>query len=175
MILSRTYIGAFLISIAILIFWVLVLPAYDQATDLRAAVADRAAILDNRSAIVSNLASFNKQYAEHASDIQRFAYIVPAVKSSPELVSTIQAIAGQNGLALTSIALAGNQTLDNAPYNTQTIDLSLSGTYLNFRSFLGALESNIRMIDVISVDANPTTDNSLNLSFRIKANAYYLK
>ena len=172
---NRAYIGALLIAIAGIMFWLLAMPAYDAIADRRAALADRDTILTGRAAIIANIASLNQQYAANAAELKRFSYVVPATKSAAELVSTVQALASQNGLTLTTIQLAGISTQDTNPYNTQAINLSLSGSYLAFRSFLSALESNIRLIDVLSVNANPTAENSSLISFQIRGNAYFLK
>ena len=172
---SRVYIGAFLIAAALLLFWVLVMPTYDMIGAQRSALADRTDILGNRSAIIANINSLLQQYTTHAADIARFSAIVPAQKSAPELVSAIQALATANGLQMTSIALSGTVNQDTNPYQSQSIDLGLAGSYPAFKSFLEALEKNIRLIDIISLDASPTTENSPIISFRLKGNAYYLK
>jgi len=110
-----------------------------------------------------------------ADDINKFSAIVPSRKSVPELVSSIQALASQNGLQLTGLSLGSDASRTKDSYEVQSIDLGLSGYYPSFKSFLNALESNLRVIDITTIDANPATENSPIISFRIKANAYYLK
>ncbi|OGN16586.1 MAG: hypothetical protein A3C88_01760 [Candidatus Yanofskybacteria bacterium RIFCSPHIGHO2_02_FULL_50_12] len=174
---SRTYVGAGLIAVAALLFWILAMPAYDYIGGLRIALEERQTIVDNRTAILANIDSLGQQYSEYSADIRRFENIVPATKSAPELVSAIQAIATQNGLTLTSLALTGVPPGkgDMSLYNTQPIDIGLFGSYPSLRSFLEALESNIRLIDVVSIEASPSSENSTVIGFRIKANAYFLK
>lgn len=173
--LSRTYIGALLIALAGIIFWVLLMPAYDNVMVQREAITQRTDIIKTKSDIIANINSLTKEYADRSADITRFASMVPAVKSAPELVSSIEALATQNGLQLKTISLSGNINPDTNPYQEQSIGLELSGGYLAFKSFLMALERNIRLIDVSSIDASPTSDNSPIISFRVKGNAYYLK
>lgn len=172
---SRAYIGAFLIAAACLLFWILIMPAYDTIGAQRDALAERTSILESRNAIIANISALTQQYTAHAADIQRFASIVPAQKSAPEIISAIQALASANGLQLTSIALSGGAPQDLNPYQAQSIDMGLTGSYPSFKTFLEALEKNIRLIDIISIDASPATDNSPIISFRLKGNAYYLK
>ena len=174
--LSRAYIGAFLVAIAGILFWTLLMPAYDNVMAQRDAIAERADIIKERTDIIANIKTLTLEYANRSTDIARFASIVPAQKSAPELISSIQALATQNGLQLTTIALSGGTTnQDVNPYQGQPIDLGLNGDYLAFKSFLIALERNIRLIDIISISASPTSENSPIISFRIKGNAYYLK
>lgn len=174
--LSRTYIGAFLVAIAGILFWTLLMPAYDNVMAQREAISERTDIIKARSDIIANISALTQEYAKRSTDIARFASIVPAKKSTPEIISSIQALATQNGLQLTTIALTAGSTGQNAnPYQEQSIDLGLNGGYPAFKSFIMALERNIRLIDVISIDASPTVDNSPIISFHVKGNAYYIK
>lgn len=175
MTLSRTYIGALLISIAGILFWILLMPLYDNVTTQRNAITERASILANRSAILANISTLTQEYAQRSTDIARFSSIVPAKKSAPEIISSIQALATQNGLQLTTLVLSGGANQDTNPYQEQSIDLGLTGSYPAFKSFLIAFERNIRIMDIISLDASPISDNSPIISFRVKGNAYYLK
>ena len=172
---TKTYLGAALIAVGAIMFWMLTLPAYDQVMNLRSALADRNSILDNRTAIINNIKTLTKQYADRSADIQRFSNLVPADKGTAELVSTIEAMANQSGITLTGLSLAGSQNPTQNAYVPQPIDMSLTGTYPSFRTFLSLLETNLRIMDVISMNINQTTVNSSNLGFQIKANAYYLK
>ncbi len=173
--LPRTYIGAFLIAIAGIIFWTFLLPTYDNVMDQRNALTERATLLNDRQAIINKINDMAKEYATRATDITRFTSIIPAKKSAPELVSSIQALATQNGLQLTTITLSGNSNPEANTYQRQPVDLGLSGSYLAFKSFLMALERNIRLIDIVSIDASPTAENSPIIGFQIKGNAYYIK
>ncbi|MBX4189998.1 type 4a pilus biogenesis protein PilO [Candidatus Parcubacteria bacterium] len=171
---SRNYIGAVLIAAAGIIFWVFAMPAYDDIKSLKAANEERATILQNRTAIIDNISKLTQQYQERASDIQKLSYVIPSSKSPAELVSAIQDIAVKNGLQLTSLVLADQKTDEQAAYSTQPVDMGLVGSYPAFKSFLESLEKNIRLLDVISLDANPTGDSISLIGFRIKANAYFL-
>lgn len=174
---TRAYLGAILIAIAGILFWLLLMPAYDRISNEREALAERETILEDHNAIAANLVSLNKQYSDNSASIQRFASIVPAKRSTAELVSTLQALASQNGLTLTSITVSSQTEQANAAaFGVQPIDVGLAGSYLGFRSFISALETNLRIIDIQTVEANPVTaGGASSLGFRIKANAYYLK
>ncbi|MDP4001751.1 MAG: type 4a pilus biogenesis protein PilO [bacterium] len=171
----RTYIGATLVAIAGIIFWTMLVPAYDDILIKRDAITERTDIIKARSDILSNIKALSLEYSNKATDITRFASMVPEKKGVPELLSSIQALATQNGLQLTTIALSENSNPGAADYQTQSIDLGLNGGYLAFKSFLMALERNIRLIDIISISASPTSEDSPIINFSIKGNAYYLK
>lgn len=173
---NRVYIGACVIALAGILFWVLVLPTYDTIMAQRVALEERDVLLADRGKIIANINAHAQQYAEHSADIQRFSSIVPAQKSVPEIVSALERLASQNGLQLTSLSLGSNTNQGKELlYQTQSVDMGLAGSYPSFKSFLQALERNIRIIDVISIDASPTSDTSPIIGFRLKGNAYYLK
>ncbi|HWA64555.1 MAG TPA: type 4a pilus biogenesis protein PilO [Candidatus Paceibacterota bacterium] len=171
----KAYLGALIVVAAAFIFWAFVMPSYDHISSAREAVAARDAELTQRTSLIDQINSWAQQYSQHSSDISRFSYIVPETKSSPELVSMLEAIVHQSGLTLNGIAL-GNIDPNNqaASYQTQGIDLTITGTYPAFRSFLSAIEQNIRIIDITSINAAPVGAESSDIQFRLKANTYFL-
>ena len=175
MTLSKSYIGALLVALAGIIFWILLLPAYDNVVAQREAIAERADILKDRQDTINKIKNLTQEYAKRATDISRFTSIVPAQKSAPELISALQALATQNGLQLTNIALSGNANQDKNVYQEQSIDLGLVGNYPAFKSFIMAVERNIRLIDIKTIGASPIAENSTNISFKLKGNAYFIK
>ena len=172
---GRAYAGTILAAIAGLLFFILVMPAYDGISARRAALEERDQMVTDQSAIVAKLNDLKQQSAKRAADLKQFSYVVPSTKNSADLVSMFQALAAQNGLQITTLAMGVNSTDDKAAYVTQSVDLGLIGGYLSFRSFVDSIEKNIRIIDVDSIDAAPITENSSTIGFRVKAHAYFLK
>ncbi len=172
---TRPYVGAIIIAVAFLAFWVVSMPLYDKVTANREALAERTTLLEGRSAIIASIRAITKQYIEHSADVERFASIVPPQKSAAEIVSAIETLATQNGVQLTTLAVGPTLTQSQNPFQDQTVEIGINGAYPAFKSFLAALEKNIRVIDITSVDGSPTTENSPIIAFRIKGNAYYLK
>jgi Tfp pilus assembly protein PilO len=172
---SRTYLGAVLVALAGALFFLLVLPQYDAISARRAALAERSDLLTERQGLVKKIDDWKKEMATRADDIKDFSYIVPATKDAPDLVSMIQALASENGLQLNGLSMGTNDQSEGASYATQSLDLSLAGGYVAFRSFMDEMEKNIRIIDIDSIDAAPTTENSPVIGFRVKAHAYFLQ
>ncbi|MBP9822180.1 MAG: type 4a pilus biogenesis protein PilO [Candidatus Pacebacteria bacterium] len=175
MTLSKTYTGSILIAIAGILFWVLLMPAYDGIKAKREAVTQRDARIADQQAILDNIKALSDQYSQKADVIKRFQQVVPAMKSAPELISSIQALATQNGLQLANMNLGGGPDQNTTQYQEQPINLSLAGNYSSFKTFLISLEQNIRLIDILSISASPASDNSTIINFQITGKAYYLK
>ncbi len=172
---AKIYFGTILVALAGLLFWVLAVPTYDEIADMRAALADRSAILVNRAATIAKINALSKQLADRAADLQRFSNVLPAKRSAAELVSALQALASQNGVVLNTLNMPGGQSQTSAPYYNQIMDMNVSGSYPAFRSFLSALNRNIRIIDILTLDAAPVGGSDTVISFHIRANAYFLK
>lgn len=175
--MSKNYIGAGLIAIAIVLFWAVALPFYNGISDLDAAIKEREDLLDSRNTIIANIQGLNKEYQKRISEISNLSAIVPSKKSVAEVLSAIHEISIQNGIELFSSAIIGQKisAADTSPYNLLSLEMGLTGSYLGLTNFLKALEKNLRLIDIASIDAAAGFGNTSTLNFVIKGKAYYLK
>ncbi len=176
--LNKNYIGAGLVALAFIGVWGWVLPEYNKISDLNFAINERQVLYASRSATIKRIQDLNKEYQQKSADIARISSLLPSKKSLAEAVSALDKMAIQSGLQLTNATIAGeeskNQTTGN--YNFMPIETSITGSYLGLVSFLQSIEKNLRIIDVISVDAASGTGDKANLlTFSVKGNAYYLK
>ncbi len=171
----RSYVGAGLIAISGLLFFALLMPAYNSVSARRVALADRQTALITQQEGIRDFNQLKEEAARRSSDIKQFSAIVPATKSPAEIVSMVQTIASQNGLQLLTLAMGTSAVQEKSPFASQAVDMGLSGGYLAFRSFIESLERNIRVIDIDAIDASPSTDSSPIINFRVRAHAYYLQ
>ncbi len=162
---------------AIVMFWTLALPFYNGISDLDAAIKEREDLLESRNAIIINIRGLNKEYQKRIPEIAKLSAIVPSKKSVAEILSAITDISSKNGIELFSSAMTSQVSSDTGtnPYNILSLELSVNGSYSGLTNFLKALEKNLRLVDIISIDASASTVNTSVLTFTIKGNAYYLK
>ncbi len=173
---NKNYTGAGLIAIAIILFWVLALPFYDRVSDLDATIKEREDLLNSRNAIMANIRELNKEYQKRISDIAKLSAIVPSKKSVAEVLSSLNDMSTRNGVGLVNSSITGQKSNDNInPYELLALDMNLNGSYIALTNFLKALESNLRLVDISSIDAASGTGKSAILNFVVKGNAYYLK
>lgn len=174
---NKNYIGAGLISIAIILFWMFALPFYDRISNLDVAIKEREDLLNFRSNAISNIRKLNREYQKRISDITKLSAIVPSKKSVAEVLSALNDISTRNGIELNSSAITSQKANDNtSSYDLLLLDMNLSGSYLGLINFLKTLESNLRLVDILSIDAAAAgTGNSNLLNFVVIGNAYYLK
>jgi|SRR3989344_6488801 len=176
--MNKNYIGAGLIAIAIVLFWALALPLYNRISDLDIAIKEREDLLKSRSTIIANIQELNKEYQKRLPDITKLSAIVPSKKSVAEVLSAINDVSVKNGMELFSSSIVGQKTSDtnDSPFNLLSLEMGLNGNYPGMTNFLRALERNLRLIDITSVDAAVSgLGNTSALNFVVKGNAYYLK
>ena len=135
-------------------------------------------MLNSRNTTITNIKNLNKEYQKRIPEITKLSAIVPSKKSVAEVLSAINDISIKNGIELFSSAITGQNTSDVSanPYNILSLEIGLNGSYPGLTNFLEALESNLRLVDITSVDATaPGQGNTSLLNFVVKGNAYYLK
>ncbi len=175
--MNKNYIGAGLIAIAIVLFWAVALPFYNSVSDLDVAIREREDLLNSRNTIITNIKNLNNEYQKRIPEIAKLSAIVPSKKSIAEVLSAINDVSAKNGIQLFSSAITGQQTSDvnTNSYNLLSLEMGLSGSYPGLTNFLKALERNLRLVDITSVDATAALGNTSTLNFVVKGNAYYLK
>jgi Tfp pilus assembly protein PilO len=180
---AKNAFGAFVMAIALFFFWPVVVGSWQTVQALSAAQADRQALLEQRKTILSHVNDEQATYAKKLTGqtATMFDALVPAQKSSAELLSAIQDMATSAGLQLVELrtseaavaqSAAGSQSSSS---KTLSLQVDLGGTYSGLRSFLGSLEQYVRVLNVNSIDVNKDTQNPGKLKFTVKADAYFIK
>ena len=158
----------FLVALGIIIFPMALI--WQSVKSLKKEVGEKKAAL----AIVEDLVVSTNQIKKWGTIEKEAAKIflaVPEQKDIPGLLVQFEALASANGLVLESVnfgqineaakrgALGVNWDASEetgqkpkGPFQELKIDLSLSGAYIAFKNFLGALENNIRAVNVSSID-----------------------
>lgn len=173
--INKNYLGVSLVGLAIIVFWIFGMPAWNKLSLLNDAIAKRESILSAKEDVLKKIEELEKEYRERAGDVAKISSVIPGTKNTAEFVSTVEAISQQTGLQLVEITMGGSNN-EQQELQTMSIELSLSGTYLSLRTFLDLLEKNLRLVDVFEINVGQATTPGAQttLDFRIKTNAYYL-
>lgn len=176
---AKNIFGAFTVAIALFFMWPGIFNSWAEKNALKASLAEYELILAERTDI---LEKSKTEYAKYQSVTQgatgkNFLEVVPAKKNTAELLSATQAIATNSGILVTIIQFGEDLTKSakkSEPYETLSITVEGTGTYTALRSFLGNLESYVRILDVRSVQIGQGKQEG-TLGFKIQANTYYSK
>jgi len=173
----KNLVGAILISIAIFLFWVMILPSYEERSHLVLTLESRSANLELKTKLIQKIAELNKEYQTRYTELKRMSFVIPAKKNIEEIITILDGISFQTGVRLRKMGLATqDEKNQNLPYNTVFIDISVAGTYDSILNFLDTIEKSIRLIDgnelTLNIDENETEGT---LTASLKGNAYFIK
>lgn len=209
--MTRLIVPVILILIAFGIFFVFTNPLYSGISGLRAQVASYDEALNNSKALENErdklTAKYNSINPENLIKLQK---LLPENIDNIRLILEIEQIAVPYGMVLKEVKyntaktdtttpsastvipratlgnlpgnIAANKT-QNKDYGVWDLEFSTTGTYNNFLNFTKNLESNLRIVDIASIQFSSSSSNSkfsetsseesYKYSFKIKT--YWLK
>jgi len=175
----KNIIGSVFISIAVLIFWVFILPGYEMQSYLQSSVEVRASALNLKSELIQKVANLNKEYQDKFNELKRLSLVVPHEKNIAEVLTFIEDISSQNGITLSDLTVSDGSNVNNIKFfNILSLNINFSGTYESLLSFLDQLERHIRLVDatslLVSIKEDESTESQIILSISLKANMYFL-
>lgn len=174
---SKKIFGGFAVGIALFFFWPAVIGGWQEIGALRDAAAQREMLLEQRQAILNDVQSSYAQYQQllNEQDGDRFAALVPVRKDSAEILSALQAIASEVGVALGEVRMSEDQSSANTTFMTLSLVVELSGSYQGMHQFVARLEQYVRLLNVQSIEVVTDTQNPGTVRFSIFADAYFIR
>ena len=164
--------AAIIVSVSVYLAWTTILPKYDYTSALKTETEKRADILTVRQGIFKRNVELQNAYQQRYSEFKRLSLIIPASKSLPELISTIESMASAAGVIIAELKIEGGSGVDT--FNVINIEVSAEASYDSILNFLGFLEQNIRLMDVNFVSIGSAPGESGFLTFEVKAKIYHL-
>ncbi len=179
--MQKNTIAAIIFSITSFLFFVLVLPQYDAIKLTGDAIKSRQALLDQKTAALNNVKKLDSQVKSRQADIAKIKTFIPERKQTDEIVSSINKIAEQSGVQLSSLTTSDVTSTNEQGYNKIFISLDTLSNYPAFVNFLKLVEQSLRLYDVFQLTGSLSTTSQGNaadhpiVNFTTKINAYYLK
>ena len=187
-----------LIGISVAVFFMLTNPIYTDTGGLRAQVASYDEALNNSKALYAKRDELTqKENSISPLDLIKIRKLLPENVDNIRLILEIEQIALPYGMALKDIKYSPSDATKNAAsgaagvaqggaiapvmpkdYGIWELGFSTSGTYNNFLNFIRDLESNLRIVDISSVQFSSDSalagdPQSYKYDFKIKT--YWLK
>jgi Tfp pilus assembly protein PilO len=174
-----TTIVLFFIFASILIF--ADLPAYNKFIFARNEIQRYEDSISIKEDIVANVSQLKQIYENREDAIKKVSYVLPAEKDTPGLIVQFESLASENGLILERIDFGKviKKTTDKSGLGLTAkvleANVKMKGSYSSFRSFLEALEYNIRIMDVQTINISSSrAEGALQIfGFNIKLKVYY--
>lgn len=171
--------GAFIVG-AFAVYGMLIKPLYDEATVLRGTMIAKQAVFEKKQQAVQKIESLIKQY-QGSGDLQDgIALSLPQGEEMSSVFNQLQAIAGANGMAIQVFnvqalplkpAREGSLT---RPLGTLRLSLRLAGGYGAFKDFIRGVETNIRVMDIVTMKIEPAGGGRQDIfAYTVVADTYY--
>lgn len=123
-------------------------------------------VLDKFQAILTDWEAISSQ------DKDRLDYFLPTGKDVPVLITMLEDMAQQSGFVVTVVSLTQVEQPVIEKSNVYPLIVSLSlegGNYTGLKSFIDKVETNLRLIDVATVNFQSTA-----ATYILNLNAYYI-
>lgn len=191
-----------LIGIAIAGFFMFVSPYYKSISAFQVQSVQYNEALTNSKSLEAERDKLTLKYNSiDTNNLSRLQKFLPDNVDNIRLILEIEKIASPYGMVLkdvkydtisqvdttatgTNPAIRANVKVVNSDYGTWNLEFSTQGTYSNFLNFIKDLESNLRIVDIDSIDFSsnaPTTGAGLSSSltdsykYTFKIKTYWLK
>lgn len=190
-----------MIGVAIAGFLMLVNPMYKEMTALKAQMASYNQALDNSKALENERDKLTKKYSDiNPGNLDKLVKFLPDNVDNIRLILEIEKIASPYGMILkdvkydtqkkeenNSAPIEGgaisqlNNATANKDFGLWTLEFSTEGSYQNFLNFTRDLESNLRIVDISSIqftageETSKKSFSSENYKYGFRINTYWLK
>lgn len=168
-------------------------PCYKEIDSLRSQVANKREIVNLKQRSIEKVKEFKTNYnLIEEEKKKKVFYILPTAPEIPNLLVQLEALASENGMMFEDVTFTESELKNATKKGSKekesekkgglkelTVDIKLSGRYEAFRNYLKALEQNIRIIDIVSIDFSSSKENTKEpsenfgvFSYSIKMKAY---
>ncbi|MFH1392294.1 MAG: type 4a pilus biogenesis protein PilO [bacterium] len=156
----KKFIPVLLILGFILILLFLIIPGQSKIKNLKLSIKAKQEALQNQEQ-----QSQLFQELKESKKLEELNQILPSNPEVPELLLQLENMASQNNLILKSINFTESQ-------NEITAQATLAGSYNALKNYIQALENNLRLIDLVSLNFQSPKDGSY-YNFNLTIKAYY--
>lgn len=181
---NKNIIALILIIIFLGIIFLLDLPIYNKMALLNDKLVKEKADLVSQQELLAKVEQLRGVYDDYQNQLKKAYYILPKNKEIPNLIVQFEALASENGLILEEINFveeeskkrSDSEQTQSSPvgYKDINVILKLVGEYPAFASFLKALEYNVRIADVNSIElSSEKGDETSGFSYNVKLKVYY--
>ncbi len=164
-------------------FVVYIVPSYSEAQTLRAKHTEYQTILANARKLAETRDDLLKKYnAFSPNDLARLETMLPQSPDNVKFILELSGLAERSGLLLQNVkvtddaadAKRGSERKTDDAYGTVGLEFTIVGSYANFTSFLGGMESSLRLVDINKVSF-VALDDKVNYQYTVGVTTYWLK
>jgi Tfp pilus assembly protein PilO len=164
---------------ALMVYSSLVVPKYKEIQILRGERAAKTNLLRDESGSVEAVKRLLDRYESISSLRDNINLTLPNEEEVAAVVNQIQGISSSNGMLLNSLSIKPLSVMANKgetdgvkPVGSMRVLVEMMGGYDSLETFLGALETNIRIMDVYSLQVTEGGTNG-PYKYQMEIDTYY--
>jgi len=167
---TQGILGPILIAVAIIVFFVLVMPLYDEIRAVQQAIDERTVMLADLEDALTKAKRLQVEMDDNSMDVEKVSGIITGPKNSDEILVILETMANDSGIDLSGIKMS--QGKSEGKY--QVINLTINGisTYFSVQSFLAKMEKSTRLFDVTNLGIS---ESAVGIRFVLEVKVYYLE
>ncbi len=169
-----------LIAGALYIYASWISPEFNEIQKMRGEKQALNNVLSDYEAIMQKKISVIARYRDLTGVQEVFSKVMPATQEKPSFLNQLYGLASLNGVLISAIDFselplqirAGDSLV--RPYGTIQATIRGNSTYDNLKKYLGALQANVRIMNITAVNITDGFKDSPMLSYTITVETYYL-
>ncbi len=172
--------SVFLLIAAVVVYSRLVNPSYTEVQSLRDEREANLKLLEEQKGAIDEATRILNEYQGLTQIQDDISMVLPNKEEVPSIINQLQGLAKINNLNIDSLSLQypplKTVPADSLiqPLGTVRVTLRLNGDYRNLRPYLEDLETNIRLIDVYSINIEGGgVPGKTELIYNIVLDTYY--
>mgnify|MGYP001597373365 FL=1 len=188
--LLSSVVALFFLVGAFLVFFNLIQPAYAELQRLRGEIQSRNTFVNEQRAVIEQVKKLVAVYKGGAEVHEAVSFALPLKADIATAIGQLNGLLRASNLkplgftasfsdASPATGPAGKTPLSGVPVQPTgmiTFKLRFSGPYANFKSFLGDLETNVRIMDVTAITFQPAEKpNKDDYAYDLTVVTYYQK
>lgn len=161
-------------SLCGMLLFVLLVPKYQEIMFARDTVEEREIVYQKMLIARANIQRLAEEEARRGAEIQRLSIALPNEQKPEELIVALEELARQSRIRIESITINEGTVQQAKRFSELSFSMNINGTYSDILSFLRGLETNLRLIDVESLNIAGSSEIDDRMSVSIKAKTYHL-
>lgn len=162
---------------SIVVFTGFIVPTATEVQELRGRRDALSTLLEEESARIETVRNLFQEFGSVSTLKNTLARALPVGEEIPSLINQLHGIAKVSGVAIDSLDIslpAIKQTQKSAvePLGEVQVSFNLTGNYASIKSYIQAIETNVRIMDVERIGIQGGTEDTI-LKYNIVVKAYY--
>lgn len=168
-----------LVIASIFVYSSMLIPKYNDIQNLRGKRSALDGLLEEEKQAVEAVKQLIRQY-NSISDVKAgLAITLPDEEETASMINQFRGIASSNGILMTALSIrplsikpTGKEEIVR-PLGTLRVNLGLIGDYNSFKEYLKAIETNVRLMDVQSIQIQNAGLNNGPYEYQVEVDTYY--